>query len=60
MANYLFIASREADETFGGDDFTNWVTGLQAQGHSTTVFLTQNAVIAARRGAVHNTGIRQL
>jgi hypothetical protein len=60
MAEYLIIESREPDDAFGGDDFTNWVGGLRDLGHNATVFLTQNAVIAARPGCIYNAGVQTL
>ena len=54
MANYLIIESREPDDTFADASFTDWVCQLRQMGHPTTVFLTQNAVIAARKGCVFN------
>lgn len=60
MSEYLFIESREPGETFGDGEFTDWVKGLTGLGHSATVVLTQNAVIAARPGCIYNANLKAL
>lgn len=60
MSHYVIIESREPDDSFGDDEFTDWVAELIKLGHTATVFLTQNAVIAARKGCVYNAGVSRL
>lgn len=60
MSDYLFIESRDPGDTFGDSEFTDWVTGLTGLGHTATIFLTQNAVIAARKGAIYNESLAEL
>lgn len=60
MSDYLFIESRDPGDTFGDDAFSGWLAGLTGLGHTATVFLTQNAVIAARKGCIYNDGLEAL
>ncbi len=60
MASYLIIESRDSAETFGDTRFADWLTGLVGLGHDATVFLTQNAVIAARPDCTWNAGLQGL
>ncbi|MEO0998419.1 MAG: DsrE family protein [Pseudomonadota bacterium] len=51
MIEYLFIESRSALETAEVALSTETAAGLARQGHPVTVFLVQNGVLPARRGA---------
>jgi hypothetical protein len=56
MARYLFIESRSPWESRGVSDVYALAAELGAQGHEVTLFLVQNGVMAARRGA-QGTGV---
>jgi len=52
MAGYLLIASRDAFESRTVPDYFTMATDLAADGTAVTVFLVENGVLGARRGAV--------
>ena len=51
MVRYLLIASRDTFTARDIDGFYGLAASLTAQGHPVTVFLVQNGVLSARRGA---------
>jgi predicted peroxiredoxin len=60
MARYLFISSRDPYDSPGGKEFLELVHGLRARENSATLFLVQNGVLNARRGALHSEVYRAL
>lgn len=53
MAKYLFISTRDPYESRDSSNLLELVTGVRARNHETTLFLIQNGVLPARRGALH-------
>ena len=51
MANYLLIESRDPFESADSAHYYNLATGLAGNGDKVTLFLVQNGVLPARRGA---------
>lgn len=51
MQNYILIESRDPYESAEVADFLELAEGLVKQGGAVTLFLVQNAVLAARHGA---------
>jgi len=49
MTNYLFIESRDPFESRDTEFLEQTAIALKQRGHSVTVFLVQNGVLAARR-----------
>jgi hypothetical protein len=59
MATYLLVESRSPWETGDAGFIGSLSKDLQAQGHDVTVYLVQNGVLPARRGA-RDTGLADL
>ena len=51
MANYVFIESRDPFESRDTEFVAETAAALKGRGNEVTVFLVQNGVLAARRGA---------
>jgi len=51
MAGYLLIESRDPYEHNDVGPYYELASGLAKEGHQVTLFLVQNGVLAARRGA---------
>lgn len=51
MAKYLLIASRDPFESRDVDQTYELASGLAKEGNTVTLFLVQNAVLAARKSA---------
>ena len=51
---YVFIESRDPFEAVDCGRFAEMIEGVRRRGHEATVFLVQNGVLGARRGAVAN------
>ena len=51
MSTYVFIDSRDPFDYADTPAFLELVAGVRQHGSQTTLFLIQNAVLAARRGA---------
>ena len=51
MSTYVFIDSRDPFESADASAFLELVAGVREHGSPTTLFLIQNAVLAARRDA---------
>ncbi|PYS92552.1 MAG: sulfur reduction protein DsrE [Acidobacteria bacterium] len=51
MTNYLFIESRDPFESLDVRFVAETATALKERGHTVTVFLVQNGVLASRRAA---------
>jgi predicted peroxiredoxin len=51
MGSYVFIESRDPFESRDTQFLAETVSSLRQRGHEVTVFLVQNGVLAARRGA---------
>jgi sulfur relay (sulfurtransferase) complex TusBCD TusD component (DsrE family) len=51
MSNYVFIESRDPFESLDVRFVAETVTALREQGHTVTVFLVQNGVLASRQNA---------
>ena len=49
MINYIFIESRDPFESRDTEFLEQTATDLKQRGHSVTVFLVQNGVLAARK-----------
>jgi sulfur relay (sulfurtransferase) complex TusBCD TusD component (DsrE family) len=49
MTNYLFIQSRDPFESRNTEFLEHTATALKERGHSVTVFLVQNGVLAVRK-----------
>ena len=49
MTNYLFIESRDPFESRNTEFLEQTAAALKQRGHSVTVFLVQNGVLAARK-----------
>lgn len=60
MANYLLIESRDPYDSADAGPWGALAQELAAHGHPTTVYLVQNGVFPARRGARHNTLLTDL
>ena len=54
MADYLLIESRDPFESAEVGNFLTLAEGLSKEGSQVTLFLVQNAVLAARHGAQSN------
>ena len=54
MADYLLIESRDPFESAQVGGFLDLADGLAKEGGAVTLFLVQNAVLAARHGAQSN------
>lgn len=60
MAHYLLIESRDPYESTDTGAWGALAQELAARGHSTTVYLVQNGVFPARRGARYNAQLSEL
>ena len=55
MAKYLFIESRDPFQNLDVKKTWDLACGLAKKGHGVTMFLVQNGVLAARKGAAVST-----
>ena len=53
MARFVFVESRDPYECADCAKFLDLVAGVRRRSHEVTLFLVQNAVLAAREGASH-------
>ena len=53
MARFVFVESRDPYEFADCRHFLDLVAGVCRRSHDVTLFLVQNAVLAAREGASH-------
>jgi sulfur transfer complex TusBCD TusB component (DsrH family) len=60
MAKYLLIESRDPFDSSDSEYFAELVQGIAKRGNETTVFLVQNGVLPARKGAKYNSVISDL
>jgi hypothetical protein len=60
MARFVFVESRDPYECADCAQFLDLVAGVHRRAHDVTLFLVQNAVLAAREGAVHAGGYSEL
>jgi len=60
MPKYVFIESRDPYESGDCAQFAEMVEGLQQRGAEATLFLVQNGVLGARRGATANAMLARL
>lgn len=60
MPRYLFIESRDPYDSADSEHFATLVQGSAARGNEATLFLVQNGVLAARKGAQLNERLKQL
>jgi sulfur transfer complex TusBCD TusB component (DsrH family) len=60
MAKYLVIESREPFDSSDSDYFSELVQGITGRGNQTTLFLVQNGVLPARKGAKYSDVITKL
>lgn len=51
MANYLLIESRDPFDSNSARNYYQLASSLVAAGHGVTLFLVENGVLAARKGA---------
>ena len=51
MRRYLLVDSRDLQEYSGSDFILQTATGLKQQGNEVTLYLIENGVLAARKGA---------
>ena len=51
MKRYLLVDSRDLQEYSGSDFILQTATGLKQQGHEVALYLIENGVLAARKGA---------
>ena len=51
MKRYLLVDSRDLQEYSGSDFILQTATGLKKQGNEVTLYLIENGVLAARKGA---------
>ena len=51
MKRYLLVDSRDLQEYSGSDFILQTATGLKQQGNEVTLYLIENGVLAARKGA---------
>lgn len=54
MAKYLLIESRDPFESVDTNFWAEMAEGLRERGNDVTLYLIQNGVQAARKGAKHN------
>jgi hypothetical protein len=57
---YLFIESRDPFESGDCARLTEFIDGIRRRGAEATLFLVQNGVLGARRGATPNAALRGL
>lgn len=60
MAKYLLIESRDPFDSADSQYFPDVVLGISARGNETTLFLVQNGVLPARKGAKYSEMITRL
>jgi sulfur relay protein TusB/DsrH len=60
MARYLLIESRDPFDSSDSEYFAGLIQGIAKRGNETTLFLVQNGVLPARKGAKHNEVISAL
>ena len=60
MARFVFVESRDPYECADCARFLDLVAGVRRRSHEVTLFLVQNAVLAAREGASHAGGYSEL
>jgi sulfur relay (sulfurtransferase) complex TusBCD TusD component (DsrE family) len=60
MARFVFVESRDPYECADCAQFLDLVAGVRRRSHDVTLFLVQNAVLAAREGASHADGYSEL
>jgi len=60
MGKYLLIESRDPFDSSDSQYFSELVDGISSRGNETTLFLVQNGVMPARKGARHNEVISKL
>jgi len=60
MARFVFVESRDPYECADCARFLDLVGGVRRRSHEVTLFLVQNAVLAAREGASHAGGYSEL
>jgi hypothetical protein len=53
VARFVFVESRDPFEFADCRQFLDLVGGVRRRSHEVTLFLVQNAVLAAREGAAH-------
>ena len=53
MARFVFVESRDPYEAADCAHFLDLVASVRRRSHEVTLFLVQNAVLAAREGATH-------
>ncbi len=56
---YLLVDSRDLQEYSGSDFILQTATGLRQQGNDVTLYLIENGVLAARRGAAAATRLSE-
>jgi sulfur relay (sulfurtransferase) complex TusBCD TusD component (DsrE family) len=60
MAHYLIIESRDLQEYTSGSYILGLAEGLRKKGNNVTLFLVENGVLAARRGAKAGESLKEL
>ncbi len=60
MAKYLLIESRDPFDSADTEYFSELVQGISRRRNDTTLFLVQNGVLPARKGAKHNETISRV
>jgi sulfur relay (sulfurtransferase) complex TusBCD TusD component (DsrE family) len=60
MARFVFVESRDPYECADSARYLDLVAGVRRRSHEVTLFLVQNAVLAAREGASHAGGYSEL
>ena len=60
MARFVFVESRDPYQFADCAQFLDLVAGVRRRSHDVTLFLVQNAVLAAREGASHAGGYSEL
>ncbi len=60
MAHYLLVNSRDLQEYAGSGYILKLAAALRKRGNDVTLYLVENGVLAARKGAVANGGLTDL
>jgi sulfur relay (sulfurtransferase) complex TusBCD TusD component (DsrE family) len=60
MAHYLIIESRDLQEYTSGNYILSLADGLRKKGNNVTLFLVENGVLAARKGAKPGETLKEL
>lgn len=60
MPKYLFVESRDPYDSADSERFAALVEGSAARGNEATLYLVQNGVLAARKGAVLSERLEKL